>query len=383
MRSASTKAAALFLLASSAAMRALPADGAPCQANAASIREAIGRVHEKQKNVGLAVAVASRGKTVFTEYLGFADLEHRVPVTAETAFGVASVTKAFTGAALLKLWEAGAIDLDAPIQRYVPSFPVKPGGAVTVRLLAAHLAGVRHWKAERTPELYATHFDDVEEILRLFQNDPLEAEPGAKYAYSSYGYDLLGVAIQRAAGKPYAAYVDDAVVKPLALGATRFDDVRRVLPHRARRYSFYDPVTYKEGSVLFRVPDWDYSHNMAAGNMVSTAEDLARFGSAFVRPGFLEQRSWRLLQTRPKTEKAESPMNFGWFVPKAGDAPRDLHTGGSNAGLQAGLFVYPDSDIVVAVLSNTWGIGSRSAEMVDALPRRVASLCGVSGADAR
>jgi CubicO group peptidase (beta-lactamase class C family) len=357
---------------------ASPADtrGAACRKNAPAIREALRRVAEKQKNVGLAAAVSRDGKIVFAENLGFADLEHRVAVTRDTRFGIASITKAFTGAALLKLWETGGIDLDAPIQRYVPSFPVKPEGAITPRLLAAHLAGIRHWKKERTAELYATHFDNVSEILRLFENDPLESAPGTKYSYSSYGYDLLGTAIQAASGKSYTAYVEDAVIRPLHLDATGFDDVRQVLLGRARRYSYYDPVTFEEKTEPVRVPEWDYSHNLAAGNMVSTAEDLARFGGAFVGPGFLSERAWRLLSTRPRTEKAESPMSFGWFVSEKGRVPGDVHTSGSNAGLQAGLYVYPDSGFAVAVLSNTWGVGSRSGEMVSDLPQEIARLCG-------
>ena len=205
---------------------------------------------------------------------------------------------------------------------------------------------------------------------------PSQSEPGSKYSYSSYGYDLLGAAIQRASGKPYTAFVEESVIKPLALTATAFDDVRRVLPHRARRYSFYDPVTYEEHSEAMRVPEWDYSHNLAAGNMVSTAEDLTRFASAFEKPGFLSERAWRLLRTRTKTPKAESPMNFGWFVAAPDETPRQIHTSGSNAGLQVGLYLYPDSDLAVAVLSNTWGIGSRSGEMVSDLPREIARLCG-------
>jgi len=354
------------------------APGLPCAASAAEVREAIRRVHEKQKNIGLAAAVAREGKLVFEDYRGSADLEHRVPVTRDTRLGIASITKAFTGVALLKLWETGRIDLDAPVQKYVPSFPVKPEGTITPRLLAAHLAGIRHWKAERTPELYATHFDDVSKILRLFENDPLESAPGTRYSYSSYGYDLLGAVIQAASGESYTDDVSRALLSPLHLDATGFDDVRRVLPHRVRRYSFYDPVTFDEKSEPVRVPDWDYSHNLAGGNMFSTARDLVRFGSAFVRPGFLNREAWLLLTTRPRIDSVESPMSFGWFVSEKDRTPREIHTSGSNAGVQAALYVYPDSALVVAVHSNTWGVGSGSGEMVSDLPQEIARLCGTA-----
>jgi len=184
------------------------------------------------------------------------------------------------------------------------------------------------------------------------------------------------MAIQSAAGEPYTSYVARTILDPLRLSATSFDDVRRVLPHRARRYSYYDPVTYAESAEVLRVPEWDYSHNMAAGNMVSTAEDLAQFGRAFLRPGFLGDSAWKLLWTRPKSGPTESAMSFGWFVSRPRAEEREIHVNGSNVGLQAAVFIYPDFDLVVAILSNTWGRNSRSAEMVDGLPRRIAVLCG-------
>jgi CubicO group peptidase (beta-lactamase class C family) len=338
------------------------------------IEQALTDVHTRQRNVGLSAAVVLRGKNVYNGCLGYADLEHQVPVKPQTRFGIASVTKAFTGIALLKLREPGRIDIDAPIQRYVTTFPEK-AGLITPRLLAAHLAGIRHWGAERTPALYATHYDDVADVLRLFQDDALVAPPASAFKYSSCGYNLLGAAIQAAAHAPFPRYVEDMLLKPLELKNTRFDDVRRVIANRSRRYSFYHPTTYAESSELFRVPDWDYSHNLAGGNMLSTAEDLSRFGKALIRPGLLTQESLNLLYTRPKTARCVSPMSFGWFVSEPGAAHREIHITGSNAGVQAAIYVYPDQDLVVAVLSNTWGVGSRSGEMVTNLPERIAAVC--------
>lgn len=355
----------------------VPSSTAACRDARDEMRRALRSTHDRQKNVGVGAAVLLGGTFVLSEGLGYADLEHRVRVTRATRFGIASVTKAFTGAALLKLHEAGRLDLDAPIQRYVPAFPAKPGGAITPRLLAAHRAGLRHWNDdERTPALYATHFADVVDILALFSNDTLLAAPGAAYSYSSPGYNLLAAAAQAAAGKRFEDYVADAVIAPLALRSTGFDDVRRVNPHRARRYAYYDPHTFAEDTTrVFRVPDWDYSHNMGGGNMYATAEDLARFGRAPARPGLLSRASLDLLHAPPAGGTPASAMRFGWFVRPAGAGPRRMHVTGSNTGLQAAVHVYPDHDLAVVVLSNTHGVGARSGEMVVELPERLAALC--------
>jgi len=340
------------------------------------MRYALQDIQRRQRNVGLSALVMLGGEAIVAENLGFADLEHRVPVTSDTRFGVASITKAFTGLSLLKLHEVGRIDLDAPIQRYVPAFPVKPGGVITPRLLAAHLAGIRHWGNERNAALYARHFDDVNEILALFKDDTLVAPPGTKPSYSSYGYNLIGAALQSASGVKYQDYVNREIISRLSLKNTGFDDVRRVLPNRARRYSYFDPWTFAvDSNAVFRVPDWDYSHNMAGGNMYSTPGDLARLGRAIEQPGLLSKESLELLYRRPRVGSVQATMSFGFFVSDSTAPHKLLNIGGSNAGLQAGLFVYPDDDLVIVVLANTWGIGSNSGEMNGVLLSRLAAIC--------
>ena len=355
-------------------------DGADrCAANADAIRAAITDVATRQANVGMSVAVRHAGRIVFSEGFGMADLESGVPATPETRYPVASVTKAFTGVAVLAAAARGVLDLDAPVQKYVVDFPRKPGPDITPRLLAAHLAGIRHWASERTPALYARHIDDVRDILPLFAADSLVVPPATRYSYSSHGYNLLGAALQSASGVRFQDVVMRDIMRPLAMTSTQFDDVRRITPHRARKYSFYDLETYVDLTEPVRVPDWDYSHNMAGGNIISTAEDLTRFGDALTRPGLLSAPSLALLYRRPRVGAVESPMSFGWFVTDTAGSPRRIHINGSNAGVQAGLFVFPDERLVIALLSNTWGKGSRSGELAGGgsrdLPARIAAAC--------
>ena len=202
------------------------AAGPGCAASNEQLIAAIKAVHDKQRNVGVQSAIHLGGRLVFSNALGLADRQNQVPVTRHTAFPVASLTKAFTGVAVLKAEAAGKLDLDVPIQRYVPEFPVKPEVVITPRRLAAHRAGIRHWGPERDA-LYARHFDSLDQILPWFANDPLRPKAGAEYQYSSYGYNLLGLAIERATGVPFARYVHERVLRPLGLAKTRFDDAPR------------------------------------------------------------------------------------------------------------------------------------------------------------
>lgn len=353
-----------------------------CSDSLAAFRRVVSEFQSRQQNAAISIGIRHRGVTVFREATGYASLENAIPADAAMAFGIASVTKAFTGVALLKLAEAGRIDLDAEIQRYVPDFPRHPSGRpVTVRMLAHHLGAVRHWGPERNELIYARRFNDVDEILALFREDPWvpDLEPLSRYSYSSYGYNALGMAIQSAAGMSFQRHLAEAVLRPLDLASVQVDRPGLGGARRPSRYSWYDLVDFHElTDAPQRVPDWDYSHNMAGGGLIANVDDLLTFGRAVREPGFLNSESLAQLWTRPTIEGVESRMSFGWF-PRAD--PSRLSTSGSNAGVQAALTVWRDEDLVVAVLANSWGRGSRSGELMDdsadGLIGRLAAACGV------
>src|SRR6266567_6131145 len=134
---------------------------------------------------GVQVAVAVNGKLVWSEGFGYADAAPKRPVTRETQFRIGSVSKPLTATAVALLYEQGKLDLDAPVQRYVPTFPEK-GYPITTRQLGGHLAGIRHYQGNEflLNQPYAT----VTAGLAVFQNDPLVAPPGTRYSYSTYGF---------------------------------------------------------------------------------------------------------------------------------------------------------------------------------------------------
>ena len=352
---------------------------ATCATATPRIRSLLRAVQDKQKNVGLSAAVMHHGRLVYSEGMGFADLENRVPFTPSTRSTVASVTKAFTGTTLAILADSGVIDLDAPIGRYVPSFHPPGSDRITLRLLAAHLGGVRHYRAnERTPEFLNRHFDDVKDIVSLVANDTLIDNPGDAYHYSSYGYNLLAAAIQSATHKPFATVVDELIFRPLELNHTRFDDIRIVIDNRARHYAYNDPWTYAVTTELRRVPEFDYSYNMGGGNIITTAEDLVRFGQAVIRPGRLTPGALKLVSTEKRGTKTGTNWGVGWFVNPDSTGHKMLHINGSFPGTQAALYVYPDDDIAVSVIANTWGVGASSGEMATTLPMSLADACRAS-----
>jgi CubicO group peptidase (beta-lactamase class C family) len=257
------------------------------------------------------------------------------------------VSKPLTSAALVRLVEEGKIDLDAPIQKYVPSFPDK-GALITPRMLAGHLGGIRHYKDAEVDS--QKHYDTVVGGLERFQNDPLVVPPGTKFSYSSYGYNLLSAAIEAASGKPFLQTERELVFEPLALIHTTADEPAQIIEQRSRFYS------REKGKSTENAQYVDNSYKWAGGGFLSTTEDLARFGSALLKPGFLKPESLALLFTPQKTKDGkETRYGMGWFIGKSKSGQRLFEHSGGSVGGSSELLVYPDAGLVVAFICNFSG----------------------------
>jgi len=308
---------------------------------------------------GLAVAVALDGRIVYSRGFGYADLEERVPAWPATKFRIGSISKPLTATALMQLVEAGKVDLDAPIQKYVPSFPDK-GAKITPRLVAGHLAGIRHYKGDEFQ--MQKHYDNVFDGLKIFQDDPLVAPPGTKFSYSSYGFNLLSAVIQSASGENFLAYMQAHVFDAQGLRGTTPDQNRSIIEQRSRFYS------REKDQPVENSPYVDNSYKWAGGGFLSTAEDLVRFGSAMMQPGFLRADSLALLFTPQKTVDGKATnYGIGWFIRKSKSGKRVFEHSGGSVGGTSQLILYPDSHVVVALVCNYDGAPSWTAEDVETI----------------
>lgn len=293
---------------------------------------------------GFSVTVAEDGKIVFSEGFGYADLEQRVPVWPTTKFRIGSVSKPLTATALVKLVEQGKIDLDAPIQKYVPSFPDK-GAVITPRMLAGHLGGIRHYKDNEF--LNSKHYDNVVAGLVIFQDDPLVSSPGTKFNYSSYGFNLLSAAIEKACAEDFLSCMRDLVFSPLGLRSTVADQPSELIEQRARFY------THWKDKPLENSPYTDNSYKWAGGGFLSSSEDLVRFGNALLEPGYLKKESLALLFTSQKTKSGEETgYGMGWDIRKSKTGKRIFDHDGGSTGASSELILYPDERLVVAMVCN-------------------------------
>jgi serine beta-lactamase-like protein LACTB, mitochondrial len=236
--------------------------------------------------VAISVAVHQGGRPIWVEGMGPVGPDEDQPADPqETLFRVYSLSKPLTAAAGARLMEAGALDPDAPVQRYVPGFPAKDR-PVTVMGLATHRAGVRHYE---TGEAHMRRrCERPADALHFFADDPLlgTANIGQEH-YSSWGFVLLSAALEGAAGEPFAKVVRDGVLAPSGMTATRLDDGSVQGPGQA-------PPLAESGDSVAAANVVDNSCKFGAGAYLSTAADMARFGVALVDGTLLSPPSLQL-----------------------------------------------------------------------------------------
>ncbi|XP_041853970.1 serine beta-lactamase-like protein LACTB, mitochondrial isoform X1 [Melanotaenia boesemani] len=283
---------------------------------------------------GLVVGVSVDGTPVWCEGIGYADLENRVPCTPETVMRIASISKPLTSAAVARLCEDGKLDLDVPVQKYVPEFPQKQFDrqdvTITPRMILSHLSGIRHYEkdakkvkedkekakrllkppveekeneksstenkdkptdqntkgkdsnqAQRKKEFeheeyyLKENFESVIQALDLFKDDPLIFKPGTTFLYSTHAFTLLSAAVERAASQRFLDVMMN-MFRELGMLNTVPDENDPIIYHRSRFYHFN-----KRGRVV-NCPYVDNSYKWAGGGFLSTVGDLLLFGNALL-----------------------------------------------------------------------------------------------------
>lgn len=301
---------------------------------------------------GLSLAVAVDGELVWGEGFGWADVERRAPVTPLTRFRLGSVSKTLTAAAVALLHDRVRIDLDAPVQRYVPAYPEKQW-TLTTRQLMGDIAGVHVIRGDNNDSMPARDCASLDEALRIVAVEPLLFEPGTKYRFSTNGWILLSAVVEAAAGEPFPTFMTREVFTPLGMESTVIE-ADEMLPDTT---SFYFPRANLDPKL--GVEEASRRHNsclFGAGAYLSTPSDLARFGSAMLKPGLLKADTIELLQT-PLRLASGASTNFalGWKVERVqlnGASARMVAHRATPMGGTTALLMFPDQRLVIAAVSN-------------------------------
>ncbi len=352
----------LLLLLGLAASCAIAQTGKLTAGKQAKIESVISNFRAASKAPGISVAVVENGEFVWSAGFGMADLENSVPATSQTLYRLASISKSITATAAMELWEQGKLELDTPVQKYCPAFPQKPW-PITTRQLLGHLAGIRYYRvpelpyseSESDPEVGNTrHFENgIEAGLKFFADDPLDAQPGTHFNYSTQGYTLIGCAIEGASGKKYEDFVRDQVLLPAGMVQTLPDDRFAIIPMRTRFYS-----KDKSGAVV-NAEFLDSSYKIPGGGWLSSAPDMARFEVAILNDRLMKRATRDIMWTpqMPSDGLGRMVYGLGW---QAGTTHGvgDVGHGGSQQGTSTMMLIAPEARAGVVVLINSDAAGS-------------------------
>lgn len=312
---------------------------------------------------GMSVTVMKDGKIVYSKGFGKANLEHDVPVTTDTRFRLASVSKLVTAAAVARLVDTGKLDLDVPISQYVKDIP-DAIGVVTSRQLTGHLAGIRHYQTKDfvPVSIDNKNFTTVQKSLDIFKNDPLLSTPGTKYRYTTFGFTLLAAVVSGASGQPFLEYIEKEVFNPIGIKSGGPDSPFLVVPNRT---SFY--MNGPQNKTL-NAPYVNPSYKWAGGGMLMSSTDLARFGNGHLKAGFIKETTLQNMFVSQKTSDGnETGVGITWRIAKGYFGNAIYHHEGSMHGTRSALLVYPEQGIVVAFMTNlsgTPGFGYQTAQLL-------------------
>ena len=331
----------------------------PDAAVALDFRAILQDSREKVGLPSLSAAIGFNGIVQWAGANGYSDIEQRIPATLRSRYRIGSVSKALTGVLLVRLVDAGQVEMDAPLSNYVQQMPSHLA-PLTARQLASHRGGVRHYSMPSWWlgwwEMYSTQaFASVKEGLSLFRDDKLRFVPGEDFKYSTFGYSLLSRLMEGASVEDFPRLLKDQLFLPAGM---RDSDIDRV-GEMPQRVSFYSA----DAGLFTPAHPTDTSYKIAGGGLVSTPVDLVQLSMKLLGSEFLSAAGKQLLWTPvPLANGLPNPQNYaiGWRIDTAAtrhfgtERPtRIFHHGGVQSGGAAFLMLVPEHDIAVAVVTNS------------------------------
>jgi D-alanyl-D-alanine carboxypeptidase len=310
---------------------------------------------------GLSLVVVRAGEVVKIKGYGVANIELNVAARPNTVYQLQSITKSFVAAGIMLLTEAGELGLDDRITNYLSGLPQAWRG-VTVRHLLAHTSGIPNFVSDQPAGTvgkgaaivaFAQTAKSSEEILGWAAGLPLKFAPGEERRYSSTGYHLLGMIIEKVSGKPWGSFLHERIFAPLGMTSTRVHSAHDIIPNRASGYNHVGNVP--ENGVWMTPAIME----SAAGGLVSTVEDMAQWEIALqagtiVRPATLARMEVpiRLKNDSVVTENDGRRYGLGWDL-RTDQGHRIVGHGGDHVtGFTANFWRFPDDTLAVIVMTN-------------------------------
>ena len=298
----------------------------------------------KQHVPGMSVAVVQNGKVVLAKGYGLVNVELSAPATAETAYELMSVSKQFTATAIMILVEEGRIRLDEKVSTYLADTP-SAWSAVTIRHLLTHTSGISDYTDNPGWRQQIRLDRKPEELMKPVAERPLAFQPGEQWRYSNSNYYLLGMIIEKLSGKHYADFIDERIFKPLGMTSTRLDVMTDIIANRSAGYNLQNGQM-QNAEYVSPTQKW------AAGAIISTASDMAKWVIAIDEGKLLKKDSWQQMIVPAKLNNGkETSYGFGNELEKDHNHLVAGHQGGGIA-FNTTVRRYVNDKLSVIVLCN-------------------------------
>lgn len=319
---------------------------------------------DKKIMVGVAAGMSKDGKVLWQNGAGHRDREQQQPANPEMIHRIASISKPMTAIAILQLYEQKKLALDDPIQQYLPYFPEKKEGKITIRHLLHHISGIKAYQKRR--EAFSTkNYPTLRDAIAVFEKRKLANVPGEGYRYTTYGYVVLGAIIEKAAGMSYRSYMKKNVWEKAGMTHTDVEIFGKQHPNKAKLYR-----RDKKGN-LIQDKNTDLSIKVPGGGIQSTVGDLLKFGQAIIEHKLIQPTTFQLMIQDPGIKKRGNPYGMGWFIygRKGEPGGRVIGHSGSQSGTSTQLLIYLDKKVVTAALCNTSGVWTEVFDLTARLGR--------------
>lgn len=302
---------------------------------------------------GAAIMVSRAGQVILKKGYGLADTERKLPVTPDTVFRLASLTKVFTGAAVLMLAEQGKLDLEAPVVKYLPAYP-SLGGEIAGWHLLSHTSGLAEYLDRPDSMNWARNEYTLEQLIDAFKDRPTSFAPGEKNVYSNSNYILLGAILKKVSGVGFGEFVKRNIFDPLGMKSTFCNSSLEDAPRLA---TAYEPARTASGepnwSRLVVARPYTMTALYAAGGCLSSVEDLARFNDALLKGKLLSQKTLaRNFQPVALNNGTLGNTGYGGWQLDRIDGRRAAMRGGALPGVCTWMITMPDDDLALILLSN-------------------------------
>lgn len=333
----------------------------PAQSTSDRVRLYLVGEMEKQKIPGLQCVVIYQNRIIFSKALGKANVEFMVPTTKNTIFSINSITKVFTGTAIMQLAEEGKIGIENPVSDYLDSLPAN-WKSVTVKQLLGHTSGLPDVEDNYTGGLVGNKGEDT--AWQIVKTMPLQFQPGEQFSYNATNYLLLGKIIEKYVKVPFEQFIQKYQFDVAGMKETFYGNSYDAVKNKAPTYSYYyqDKSTgeYIKGYRLLEVYEEFPKMLRTDAGMFSTAEEMAQWILALQTKRLLkDEQSIKTMWTPVKLNNGEhggfggilNAYALGWPVVERALHPAVAPIGGGRAA----FLIYPHDNLTIILLTNLTG----------------------------